>query len=299
MENKETSDHNESQNTEPKENVTPPKSATDIDSVKANEPKDSEPKDNTKTPPQRRQPVKVIRDARKSKPENQSQSQDTSNDSSETAGSPTEHSAQDAKQSEGDDNRQRPRRGRRGRKGNDAPNSPINSQRQIKVDPKDVSKKAWKIFLAEVAEDGLGLITDKDAKEMAKRSFRVAELFLEEDARRRPEEKSSRASTPSLKKEDSPQGSSEEASPQTEAKPIKKKTSKKTTKRVRTSEKSSSSKESLDQEKPSAPQDSAKTPKTTSMSTVKPTKEALPVTDTASKTQTSPAPDPANQDIPS
>ena len=53
-----------------------------------------------------------------------------------------------------------------------------------KLDPEQVAKKAWKIFQAEVGEEGLALIDDHDAREISRRCFRLAEIFLEEAARR-------------------------------------------------------------------------------------------------------------------
>lgn len=53
-----------------------------------------------------------------------------------------------------------------------------------KLDPEEVAKKAWKIFQSEVGEEGLALIDDHDAREISRRCFRLAEIFLEEAARR-------------------------------------------------------------------------------------------------------------------
>jgi hypothetical protein len=53
-----------------------------------------------------------------------------------------------------------------------------------KVDSDEVAKKAWKIFQAEVGEEGLALIDDHDAREISRRCFRLAEIFLDEAARR-------------------------------------------------------------------------------------------------------------------
>ena len=82
---------------------------------------------------------------------------------------------------QGGKRRRRRRRGRGGegqepREGN---GQPLSSE----IDPEEVEKKAWKIFLAEVSEEGLALISDQDAKEISRRAFRLAELFLEEAAR--------------------------------------------------------------------------------------------------------------------
>ena len=53
-----------------------------------------------------------------------------------------------------------------------------------KLDPDLLAKKAWKIFQAEVGEEGLALIDDHDAREISRRCFRLAEIFMEEAARR-------------------------------------------------------------------------------------------------------------------
>jgi hypothetical protein len=53
-----------------------------------------------------------------------------------------------------------------------------------KLDPEEVAKKAWRIFQSEVGEEGLALIDDHDAREISRRCFRLAEIFLEEAARR-------------------------------------------------------------------------------------------------------------------
>lgn len=68
-----------------------------------------------------------------------------------------------------------------GRKPRDEP--PNKSQRS-RLDPEKVANKAWKIFLAEVSEEGVALIGDNDARELSRRCFRLAELFLEEQQRR-------------------------------------------------------------------------------------------------------------------
>lgn len=54
-----------------------------------------------------------------------------------------------------------------------------------KLDPEAVAKMAWKIYLAEVSEEGVALIGDNDAKDLSRRCFRLAEIFIEEQSRRR------------------------------------------------------------------------------------------------------------------
>jgi len=52
-----------------------------------------------------------------------------------------------------------------------------------KLDPEKVAKLALKIYLAEVSEEGVALIGDNDAKELSRRCFRLAEIFMEEHSR--------------------------------------------------------------------------------------------------------------------
>lgn len=69
-----------------------------------------------------------------------------------------------------------------------APSAPAARQSQPqrpKLDAEMVSKLAWKIYLAEVSEEGVALIGDSDARELSRRCFRLAEIFIEEQSRRR------------------------------------------------------------------------------------------------------------------
>lgn len=63
-------------------------------------------------------------------------------------------------------------------------NHPQPQKPHRKLDPEQIAKNAWKIFLAEVSEEGVALIKDNDARELARRSFRLSEIFLEEADRR-------------------------------------------------------------------------------------------------------------------
>ncbi len=68
------------------------------------------------------------------------------------------------------------------------PQAPQPQQQQPprpKADPEQVAKMAWKIYLAEVSEEGVALIGDNDAKDLSRRCFRLAEIFIEEQSRRR------------------------------------------------------------------------------------------------------------------
>ncbi|MBB5352001.1 hypothetical protein HNR46_002242 [Haloferula luteola] len=80
----------------------------------------------------------------------------------------------------GSGKRRRRRRRRGGSGGEERGEERTHPPQRPTLDPEQVAKKAWKIFLAEVSEEGLALINDNDARELSRRSFRLAELFLEE-----------------------------------------------------------------------------------------------------------------------
>ncbi|MGB0993173.1 MAG: hypothetical protein ACPG32_11985, partial [Akkermansiaceae bacterium] len=60
---------------------------------------------------------------------------------------------------------------------------------KVKLDKKLIAKRAWKIFHSEVSEEGLALINDKDARELARRSLRVAEIYSREEALKKGKKK--------------------------------------------------------------------------------------------------------------
>ncbi len=68
---------------------------------------------------------------------------------------------------------------------NPQPQSHPQSTPRSKVDPEILTKMAWKIYLAEVSEEGVALIGDNDAKDLSRRCFRLAEIFVEEQLRHR------------------------------------------------------------------------------------------------------------------
>lgn len=94
--------------------------------------------------------------------------------SAKKAAKPQENNKTD-KEAQADDSKS-PRRGR-GRQGK----SPT-AGAHIQLDDQQVAKRAWKIFLGEVGEEGLALITDNDARELARRSLKIAELYSREEA---------------------------------------------------------------------------------------------------------------------
>ena len=86
---------------------------------------------------------------------------------------------------EGGSNSRRKRRRNRNRNRENG-QQPQQPQTTPQVDPQELVRRAWKIFLGEVTEEGLALMDDRTAAEASRRAFRVAELFLIEAARHRP-----------------------------------------------------------------------------------------------------------------
>ena len=78
--------------------------------------------------------------------------------------------------------RRKRRRNRNRNKDNQQQPQPQQSPR---VDPDELVRRAWKIYLGEVTEEGLALMDDRTAQEASRRAFRVAEHFLVEAARHR------------------------------------------------------------------------------------------------------------------
>ena len=55
---------------------------------------------------------------------------------------------------------------------------------RTKIDPDLIAERAWKIYLAEISEEGVALVGESEAKELSRRCFRLAEIFLDEQTRR-------------------------------------------------------------------------------------------------------------------
>ncbi len=87
---------------------------------------------------------------------------------------------------EGGGNSRRKRRRNRNRNREDNNREQQQGQNAPKVDPDELNRRAWKIFLGEVTEEGLALMDDRTAAEASRRAFKVAEIFLLEAARHRP-----------------------------------------------------------------------------------------------------------------
>ena len=84
--------------------------------------------------------------------------------------------------------RKRRRRNKKG--GGSEDRQPMQDAASLKqLDCKKVASRAWKMFLAEVSEEGLALMDDQTAREAARRAFRCAEFFMMEEARRKHAQK--------------------------------------------------------------------------------------------------------------
>lgn len=83
------------------------------------------------------------------------------------------------------------KRRRRNKKGNGSEDrQPMQDPVSYKqLDGKKVAARAWKMFLAEVSEEGLALMDDQTAREAARRAFRCAEFFMMEEVRRKQMQK--------------------------------------------------------------------------------------------------------------
>jgi len=81
-----------------------------------------------------------------------------------------------------DAQRKQARRGRNRNRNQNRQDQPQQEESKVKLDAKKVAKRAWKIFLGEVTEEGLALVADKEARELARRSLRVAEIYSHEEA---------------------------------------------------------------------------------------------------------------------
>jgi hypothetical protein len=87
-----------------------------------------------------------------------------------------------------DDRRGGERRGR-GRRSNNS-----NRAKPEPVDAKALARKAWKLYQADIAEEGIALVDDKAGRTLALRSFDLARIFLEEKARQKRSAKSGKES---------------------------------------------------------------------------------------------------------
>lgn len=131
-------------------------------------------------PSAKREPIKGVRDMRKSKQPEVSKDQDV----------PSESSSGESVDS-GENEITSPKRSRNRNRSRNSKKPELQQQRQntVEVDVKLVAKRAWKIYIGEVNEDGVALIDDRAAREIAKRSFKIAEIFTEEEERKKSHQK--------------------------------------------------------------------------------------------------------------
>ena len=95
-----------------------------------------------------------------------------------------EQARRDAEQARREQERQRREEDQRRRQ---AEQQRRESQDRALLPIDDLCQKAWQIFLAEVGEEGVELFPDNEARELTRRSFRLAEIFMQEELRvRRP-----------------------------------------------------------------------------------------------------------------
>lgn len=74
----------------------------------------------------------------------------------------------------------RPAKGDSSRRGGSRGSSPKTGHGH---DADEVAKYAWKIYLAEISEEGVRLVDDRAARELARRCFELAVTFLDEQQR--------------------------------------------------------------------------------------------------------------------
>lgn len=87
---------------------------------------------------------------------------------------------------EGGGNNRRKRRRNRNRNREENNRDAQQNAPLSRIDPDELNRRAWKIFLGEVTEEGLALMDDRTAAEASRRAFKVAEIFLLEAVRHRP-----------------------------------------------------------------------------------------------------------------
>lgn len=154
-----------------------------------------EPKEEKKARPARKSTKKVVRGVRDAKTRSGSRDADggsegdggSADDQGKAAESSeeapqeipmvVEEAPREGRSNSGREERRRPARGRRAAK------STSSSRTVEPVDADELSKRAWKIFQADVAEEGITLIDNSTGRNLALRSFELARVFLEEQAR--------------------------------------------------------------------------------------------------------------------
>jgi hypothetical protein len=185
--------------------------------ISESEASNDEPQEEKKAPPARKSTKKVVvrgvRDAKTKSARDTEGGSDSdsgsSDDQSKSVASEeapqeipmvVEEAPREGRSNSGREERRRPARGRRAAK-------TASSSRAVEpLDTDELSKRAWKIYQADVAEEGITLIDNSSARQLALRSFELARVFLEEEARQvklsKPAKESNRERSSSRKDED-------------------------------------------------------------------------------------------------
>ena len=186
--------------------------------ISESEASNDEPQEEKKAPPARKSTKKVVvrgvrdaktksardaeggSDADSGSSDDQSKSVASSEEAPQEIPMVVEEAPREGRSNSGREERRRPARGRRTAK-------TASSSRAVEpVDAEALSKRAWKIYQADVAEEGITLIDNSSARQLALRSFELARVFLEEQARQvklsKPAKESNRERSSSRKDED-------------------------------------------------------------------------------------------------
>lgn len=161
-------------------NKNPRKTAKDAEKASAAKDNTGEPISETARKPKaapKESPTQDIEDAKpaqkRSNRRRRGKGNSTQDDSDQAKGDDSSGEPSATTPEAGDDNGEKPK----------ARDQRPTQKPRRKLDPEKVGKNAWKIYLAEVSEEGVALIGDNDARELARRCFRLSEIFLEEENR--------------------------------------------------------------------------------------------------------------------
>ena len=129
-----------------------------------------------------REPKKGVRDRRR-EPRQDDGERDVSNQDSNQSEQAGDAPAARDSDSGGDDHDGRGRGKGRGRGGRGRRRDESQPKARMPIDENQLQKKAWKIYLSEVTEEGLALLDDNGLRSFARGSFQAARVFLEEEQR--------------------------------------------------------------------------------------------------------------------
>ena len=123
----------------------------------------------TEASAERKEPIQGVRDTRTKKEESEARPEARQSNDEQ----------RDSRDQDGDGSQQGAKRNRRGRRGRKSAEQPVQQPKPVvKVDHKKMSKKAWKIFLGEVNEEGLALIGIRRPKSLPREVSDWLSCFL-------------------------------------------------------------------------------------------------------------------------